>query len=140
MSFLPAVSEATTSGPVQLEEAVGVRHRSAVQRQSLSGGSGRGEVDEAVAGIAPTTNIRITYKTSSEITVYSPRELVADHLNIDLLAHLEPEVADEVLVDPGLKLTHPEVYCQIHCSKPRSKGGEGLRLTDITYQRVVLPS
>lgn len=38
---------------------------------------------------------------------YSPRELVTDHLNVDLLAHLEPEVADEVLIDPRLKFTHP---------------------------------
>lgn len=36
-----------------------------------------------------------------------PRELVADHLDVDLLTHLEPQVADEVLIDPGLKLTHP---------------------------------
>lgn len=111
LSSLPAVSQATTSGPVQLEEAVGVGHGSAVQRQSLSGSSGRGEVDEAVAGIAPTTNIRIAFEPFSKIIVYSPRKLVADHLHVDLLAHLEPEVADEVLVDPGLKLTHPDVYC-----------------------------
>lgn len=38
-----------------------------------------------------------------------PRELVADHLDVDLLTHLEPQVADEVLVNPGLKLTHPVV-------------------------------
>lgn len=37
-----------------------------------------------------------------------PRELVTDHLDVDLLTHLEPKVADEVLVDPGLELTHPE--------------------------------
>lgn len=40
--------------------------------------------------------------------MYSPRKLVADHLNVDLLTHLEPEVANEVLIDPGLKLTHPK--------------------------------
>lgn len=38
-----------------------------------------------------------------------PREFVSDHLDIDLLAHSEPDTADEVLVDPWLKLTHPVV-------------------------------
>lgn len=38
---------------------------------------------------------------------FLPRELVANHLDVDLLTHLEPEVADEVLVNPGLELTHP---------------------------------
>lgn len=36
-----------------------------------------------------------------------PRELVTNHLDVDLLTHLEPEVTDEVLVNPRLKLTHP---------------------------------
>ena len=36
-----------------------------------------------------------------------PRELVADHLDADLLAHLEPKISNEVLVDPRLKLAHP---------------------------------
>ena len=36
-----------------------------------------------------------------------PRELVTDHLDVDLLTHLEPQVADEVLINPGLELTHP---------------------------------
>lgn len=36
-----------------------------------------------------------------------PRELVADHLHTDLLAHLEPKVANEVLIDPWLEFTHP---------------------------------
>lgn len=38
---------------------------------------------------------------------YSPRELVTDHLDVDLFTHLEPQVADEVLIDPGFKLAHP---------------------------------
>lgn len=37
-----------------------------------------------------------------------PRELVADHLDVDGLAHVIPDAADKVLVDPGLELTHPE--------------------------------
>lgn len=64
-----------------------------------------------------------------------PRELVADHLDIDLLAHLEPQVADEVLIDPGLKLTHPE--CGV--SKTYTDTGGTARENE-TYQRVVLPS
>lgn len=55
---LPAISEATAGGPVQLEDAVGVRHGSAVQREGLGSGSRGREVDKAVASIAPTTNIR----------------------------------------------------------------------------------
>lgn len=39
---------------------------------------------------------------------YLPRELVTDHLHVDLLAHLEPQVTDEVLVNPGLEFTHPK--------------------------------
>lgn len=64
-----------------------------------------------------------------------PRELVADHLDVDLLTHLEPQVADEVLVNPGLKLTHPvakisDWISRVVISQVREK----------TYQRVVLPS
>lgn len=59
---LPSVSETTTGGPVELENPVGVGHGGAVQGQSLASRSGGGEVDEAVAGIAPTTNIRIVFK------------------------------------------------------------------------------
>jgi len=36
-----------------------------------------------------------------------PRKLVADHLDVDLIAHAEPDSAHEVLVNPRLKLTHP---------------------------------
>lgn len=41
-----------------------------------------------------------------------PRELVADHLDVDLLTHLEPQVADEVLINPRLKLAHPVMESQ----------------------------
>lgn len=40
-------------------------------------------------------------------TMYSPRELVADHFHVDLFTHLEPKVADKVLVNPRLELAHP---------------------------------
>lgn len=41
-----------------------------------------------------------------------PRELVADHLDVDGLAHVVPDAAHKVLVDPGLELTHP-ASCQL---------------------------
>jgi len=50
---------------------------------------------------------------------YSPRELVADHLDVDLLTHLEPQVADEVLIDPRLELTHP-AHLLAHALSARS--------------------
>lgn len=109
--LLPAVSKAATSSPVQLEDAVGVGHRGAVQGQGLGSSGGGSEVDKAVSGVAPTIIIRII-KGSVALTVGEeskvlPRELVTDHLDVDLLTHLEPKVADEVLIDPGLELTHP---------------------------------
>lgn len=36
-----------------------------------------------------------------------PGELVADHLHIDLLAHVVPYCTHEILVDPWFKLAHP---------------------------------
>lgn len=64
----------------------------------------------------------------------SPRELIADHLDVDLLTHLEPQVADEVLINPRLKLTHPITRNQwLGLQGDSAKKGE-------TYQSVVLPS
>lgn len=60
--YSPSISKTATSGPIQLEHAVGVGHGGPVERKGL-GSSGRGrEVDEAISGIAPTTNIRIAFK------------------------------------------------------------------------------
>lgn len=45
-----------------------------------------------------------------------PRELVPDHLDVDLLTHLEPQVTDEILINPRLEFTHPvwkSVICQL---------------------------
>jgi len=36
-----------------------------------------------------------------------PGELVADHLDVDSLAHVVPDAAHKVLIDPRLELTHP---------------------------------
>lgn len=66
--IVPAVGKTSTGSPVQLEEAVGVRHGGAVQGQGLGSGGGRGKIDEAVTGIAPTTIIRIAFKSHKKIT------------------------------------------------------------------------
>ena len=60
-SLSPAISQAATGSPVQLEQTVGVGHGRAIERQSLGGSGGRREIDEAVASVAPTTNIRIAF-------------------------------------------------------------------------------
>lgn len=58
VGFSPAVSEAATGSPVQLENPVGVGHGGTVQREGLGSGGGGREINEAVSSIAPTTNIR----------------------------------------------------------------------------------
>lgn len=64
LSNLPSVSQTTASGPVELENPVGVGHGGTVQGQSLGSRSRGGEVNEAVASVAPTTNIRIVFNPS----------------------------------------------------------------------------
>jgi hypothetical protein len=39
--------------------------------------------------------------------LYLPRKLVSDHLDADLLSHLEPEIAYEILIDPWFEFAHP---------------------------------
>lgn len=121
MSSVPSVSQAAAGGPVELERASGVRNGSSVESQGLGGGGRGREIDETVAGIASTTNIRSSSieKTAS---IYLPRELVADHLDVDLLAHLEPEIADEVFVDPRLKLTHPDKNVSMNTNRIANRG------------------
>ena len=74
--------------------------------QGLGSGLRRREVDEAIAGVTATMSSE-TCEGGDWLRRHLPRELVADHFDADLLTHLKPEVADKVLVDPGLKLTHP---------------------------------
>ena len=88
-TVIATVGKSTTGSPVELEWARGVWNHRTVEREGLGGSLWGGEVDEAVAGVA--------------------RELVADHLDVDLLAHAEPDTADKVLVNPWLKLTHPKI-------------------------------
>lgn len=132
---LPSVSQTAASSPVQLEGTGGVGDRGAVERQGLGGGGGGREVDETVAGIASATKIRLMLQ-DDEFIGYLPRELVTDHLHVDLLAHLEPQVTDEVLVNPRLEFTHPIRY-QHHPWHPTVwTTATHAR----TYQRVVFPS
>jgi hypothetical protein len=87
-TIILAVSDSSSGSPVQLEWTVAVRNDGSVQGKSLSGGTGGREVDEAIAS--------------------SARKLVSNHLHIDLLAKVEPDVSEEVLIHPWLELTHPD--------------------------------
>lgn len=98
------VGDAATGGPVKLEGTVAVRDGSAIESQGL-GSSGRGtKVNEAVACIA---RISVSWRSILCLLLAVPRELVPDHLDVNLLTELEPDVAEESLVHPGLKLAHP---------------------------------
>jgi hypothetical protein len=49
-----------------------------------------------------------------------PRELVTYHLDIHLLAHLEPEVSHEVFINPWLELTHPSSILALLSEKDKT--------------------
>ena len=49
---VPAVSETTTRGPVELEGSVRVRDQLAIEGECLGSGIGTAEVDKAVASVA----------------------------------------------------------------------------------------
>lgn len=36
-----------------------------------------------------------------------PRELVANHLHVNLVTHAKPHTPNEVLIDPRFEFTHP---------------------------------
>lgn len=61
-----------------------------------------------------------------------PSELVADHLHVDLLAHTVPQAADEVLINPRFKFTHPTKQVSAIISETKFQ--------HMTYQRVVFES
>jgi len=103
-----AVSKTTTRGPVELEGAVRVGDKSAVELESLGSSVGGFKVDEAVSSITG--------------------EFVADHLDVDLVAHAEPDTSDEVLVDPRLELTHPQSGLGLAAGL-RTGAGSGSRCT-----------
>ena len=63
------------------------------------------------------------------VYVWVPRKLVTNHLDVDIFAELEPDVANKVLIDPRLKFTHPNKVSQLASHRVQLKG---------TYHRVVL--
>ena len=61
-----------------------------------------------------------------------PREFVSDHLHVDLLTHLKPQVPDEVFIDPRFELTHPDIM------SVKSKADTSMRrsvTTSLKYRR-----
>lgn len=48
-----------------------------------------------------------------------PGEFVTNHFHIDRLAQIEPYAADEVLIDPRLKFTHPGLSVSL-CLRPQT--------------------
>jgi len=104
----------------------------AAELQSLCGGAGGREVDEAIARI--TTNMSSeTLRRFAASSQNLPGEFIPNHLDADLLTHLKPKVTNKVLIDPRFKLTHPveSVRQRDQCWRERSK---------LTYQRVVFCS
>jgi len=88
-TVVASVVDAAPRSPVELKGTVGVGNGGAVQGEGLAGSLRRGELDEAVSGIA--------------------RRLVADDLDVDRLSGGgEEDALDEVLIHPGLELAHPE--------------------------------
>jgi hypothetical protein len=101
-----AVGKATSRGPVELEGTVGVGDELSVEGEGLRGSVRAGEVNEAISSV---TAAQISLRDITPLIFFClPREFVADHLDVDGLAHVVPDAADEVLVDPRLKLTHPD--------------------------------
>jgi hypothetical protein len=84
-----AIGETTTRSPIKLERAVRVGNKLTIERQGLGSGISAREINEAISSIAAG-------------------EFVADHLYVDGLAHVVPDAADEVLINPWLEFTHPE--------------------------------
>jgi hypothetical protein len=59
-----------------------------------------------------------------------PCELVTNHLDIDLFAHAKPQGADEVLVNPWLKFSHPtNVRLHPHRRRQKNLPESGLHVT-----------
>lgn len=101
-AVIATISETTTGSPVELEWARGVWDHLTVQSESLGSGLRGREINETISSVAG--------------------ELVTNHLDVDLLAHAEPDGADEVLVDPWLKLTHPILYVNTHVANLAPQG------------------
>lgn len=108
MIYPPTISETSTGSPVKFERAGAIWHKRAIEGQSLGSCGWGTEIDEAIPSIATIEDWSVRYDYGEEPTrIYVPRKLVADHLHTNGLAHIVPNVADEVLINPWLKLTHP---------------------------------
>lgn len=77
------------------------------RERALAAAAGEAKSTKQYPALLLLPTLETIWDTDQDYDVL-PRELVTDHLDVHLLAHLEPEVADEVLIDPGLELTHPE--------------------------------
>jgi hypothetical protein len=102
-----AVGKATARGPVELELAVAVRDNLAVKLESLGCRIRAFEINKAVASVASGGFLSVSAKCRCAHVRCLPRKFVADHLDVDLVAHTEPDGAHEVLINPRLKLAHP---------------------------------
>ena len=109
MIHLPAVSETTTRSPVELEWAIRVRDHGSIQLQGFACSIGVFKVNEAITRITSAA-YQYGWVAAIKSTVGSPRELITNHLDVDLVAHANPEGAHKVFVDPWLKLTHPDPH------------------------------
>jgi hypothetical protein len=99
-----AIGESTSRCPVELEGSANVGDCRSVELKSFGSFIWRLEVNETIASIAPK---KLAF-SSRVLMAGSPSELVANHLDINLMTHSEPQSSDEVLVNPGLKLAHPD--------------------------------
>ena len=44
-----------------------------------------------------------------------PRELISNHFDINRFAHTKPDRANEILINPRFKLTHPMIHQVSNC-------------------------
>jgi hypothetical protein len=69
-----------------------------------------------------------------QLATHIPGEFVANHLDINLLAHAKPKTANEVFVDPWLEFTHPvallaAIYRVVRWNLP--EGGFGIATSSL---------
>ena len=82
---------------------------SPVKSECLSGCRRGLEIDEAITSITTIEFLSAPSNHDTKVTFSSPSELVANHLDVDLLAHAIPQASNEVFVDPRLEFAHPKI-------------------------------
>lgn len=88
-TIVPSVNETTTRSPVELEGALAVRNLLSVHAEGTGCGLRGLEFNKAVASVT--------------------RVLITDDLNVDrFMSGRHKDTLDEVLIHPGLELSHPE--------------------------------